>query len=177
MKKLYATDLLFTSTPEQVSRLLKLDQTNSESWHAEDLRSMVRHQMAAPLSFDLGSIPLSPAEQKTAAETLAQATRSDIPTFGDLFQTEHPPIELLKLCQKFFKQNAMSHPKGSPEQQVGYLFYLLSIVTARVRTGINPSKLSDADQLHGIQSILDRAWIDEPIRQLLVQGQRRIAAG
>jgi hypothetical protein len=175
MKKLYATDIVSSSTPEQVAKLLQLDQTTPEPWSPEDLPAMVRHQMSAPLEFDLGSVKLSQLEQKTITELLTGAAGSGVKTFGDLLRSDKPPLELLKLSQKFFKQNVTSTSKGSPEQKVAYLFYLLSIVAARIRLGVKTSKLSDKELLKGIQSIVSRSWINDQVRELLEDGQRWIA--
>src|SRR3989442_3934787 len=92
MKKSYAEQMVSTSTPAKLSVLLKLDPKTSESWGTEDLRALIRHQMAAPLEFALGSVKLSQAQQQTATESLTQASRSNIATFGDLFQIPKPPL-------------------------------------------------------------------------------------
>jgi len=164
------------STPEQLSVLLKLDPKTSESWGTQDLRALISHQMAAPLDFDLGSVKLSQAQQQTATESLTEANKSNIRTFGELFHAPHPPLELLRLSQKFFKQNFTNSPKDSPEQKVAYLFYLLSIVAARIRTGVNISKLPDEQQLKVIESLMKRSWVEERIRKLLVEGRKRISS-
>jgi hypothetical protein len=166
--------MLSSSTVEQVSALLRLDESASEKWEAEDLRQMVQHQMAAPLEFDLCSVKLSEAEQQMAAELLNTAGSSGTTTFGDLFRSPTPPLELLRLSQKFFKTNLTSHRDGSPEYKVAYVFYLLSIVAARVRHGVKISRLPDKDLLHVIKSVAGWSWIDEEIRQLLAEGKRRI---
>ena len=175
MKKLYATEVVISSTPEQVSKLLQLDPATPEQWQQVDLHAMVRHQMSAQLAFDLGSIKLSQPEHKTATDSLTEAARSDVTTFADLFGSNRPPLELLKLSHKFFRQNVTSSPKGSPEQKVAYLFYLLSIVTARVRLDVKITKLSDQDLLQGIRSTINRDWVDDRMRTLLEEGRRRIS--
>jgi hypothetical protein len=176
MKKLYASELVTSSTPEQISKLLQLDQATPEQWRPEDLRAMVRHQMSAPLEFDLGTVKLSQLDQKTGAESLTDAARSDIKSFGDLLQSDRPPLELLKLSQKFFKQNVAASSKGSMEQKIAYLFYLLSIVAARTRLEVKTSKLSDKELLNGIQSMVNGTWIDDQVRELLEDGRRRITS-
>src|SRR3989442_15759078 len=97
MKKSYAEQMVSTSTPAQLSALLKLDPKTSQSWGTEDLRALIGHQMAAPLEFDLGSVKLSQAQQETATKSLTEASRSNVATFGDLFQSPNLPLELLKL--------------------------------------------------------------------------------
>jgi len=176
MTETYSSKVVFASTPEQVSKLLQLDETNSEQWGPEDLRAMVRHRMATPLQFDLAGLELSELQKRTAAAFLTEASGSGIRTFGDLFQTPHPPLELLKLAQKFFKQNVARYTKGSPDQKVAYLFYLLSIVVAKIRNGKEISNLSRDELLHNVQSMMKRPWVDELTRELLAAGRRRISS-
>jgi hypothetical protein len=176
MAETYSSKVVFASTAEQISRLLQLDQGTAESWEPDDLRSMARHQMAAPLDFDLGSSKLNEPRQKSPGVALTNAARSEINTFEDLFTHSHPPLELLKLSQKFFKQNVAMHPKGSVEQKVAYLFYLLSIVVARVRAGVKISKLTDDEQRQAIKSMMGQPWVDDEIKELLAEGRKRLAS-
>ena len=57
-----------------------------------------------------------------------------------------------------------------------YLFYLLSIVVARVRYGANISKLTNLQQLQTINSIVKQPWVENQIRELLAEGRRRISS-
>src|SRR5215471_6746370 len=177
MKKSYAADFVKRSSPERLSVLLKIDPSASDSWGAEDLSGLARHQMQAPLDFDLRSVSLERAQQQTASESLTDAGRSNIATFGDLFGNPSPPLKLLKLAQKFFKQNFVDSPKGSPEQKVAYVFYVLSIVAARVRHNVNISKLADEQQVRAIESIMERSWVSPEIRRLLANGLEHILPG
>ena len=137
---------------------------------------MVQHQLSAPLQFDLGGVELPELEQGPAKQALASATASGIITFTGLFQSSHPPLPLLRLSQNFFKQNIRRHPQDSPSKKVNYLFYLLSIVTARVRVGANITRLTDAQQLQAIDSMSNRPWVDEQLRQLLAEGRKQITS-
>ena len=177
MKKSYASDVVFLSTPEQISQLLHLDETKPEPWQEDDLPAMIQHQMSAPLEFDLGSAKLSGSELKTASESFASATHSNIRTFGELLKNPRPPLDLLRLSQKFFRQKVKEHPKGSSEQKLSYLFYLLSIVVARIRHGANISRLTDDEQLQAIKSMIKKTWVEEKILELLSEGRKRIGAG
>src|SRR6266571_3662048 len=161
MAESYSSKVVFKSTPEQVSKLLRMDETSVEPWQPEDLRAMVRHQLSAPVEFDVRSVKLSQLEQDTLNRSLRDPPRSGIWTFADLFYSLHPPVELLRFSHKFFKQNVSNSPKGSPNQKLAYLFYLLSIVVARIRAGVRISKLPDDELLRSIQSVINRHWLDE----------------
>jgi hypothetical protein len=176
MKKSYAAVVVSTSTPGQLSKLLRLSPKTSESWQPEDLRAMVLHQMSALLAFDLGSLKLSPPGQTTASESLEAAARSDIKTFADLFQSPHPPIELLRLSHKFFKEQVTGHRQDSPEHKIACLFYILSIFVARLRLEVKISRLTDEELLRSVNSMIDRPWVDERVRGLLGDGRRRMSS-
>ena len=44
---------VFKSRAEQLSKIMSLDETTPDAWTEEDLPAMLRHQMSAPLEFDL----------------------------------------------------------------------------------------------------------------------------
>src|SRR6266536_2452639 len=173
MAESYSSKVVFRSTPEQVSKLMRLDETASEPWRPEDLRAMVRHQLSAPVEFDVRSLRLSQPEQGILNSSLREAPRSGIRTFVDLFYSPHPPVELLRLSQKFFKEQLTRHPTVSPEHKIAYLFYLLSIVVARNRTGVKISKLTDQQLHQSVKAMADKPWVDEQVRKLLTEACQR----
>jgi len=176
MKKSYASEVVFLSTPEQISQLLHLDEKKPEPWREEELRDMVRHQMSASLEFDLSSVHVNEPESKIISKSFIFAAQSEMRTFDDLFRNPNPPVELLRLSQRFFKQKVKESPKDSAEHKCSYLFYLLSIVVARIRCNINICRLTDEEQLHAINSMMKRFWVvDDRIRELLGDCQKRIS--
>jgi hypothetical protein len=134
---------------------------------------MVRHQLLAPLEFDLLSLGLNAAEKKSV--THSGNRQAHLTTFGDLFQAPDPPSALLKLSHRFFKQKVTNHHTDSSEHKIAYVFYLLSIILARVRTGERISKLTDKQLLDSIQLEASLPWVDPQIKELLVEGRNRIA--
>lgn len=137
--------------------------------------AMVQHQMSAPLQIELERLGLPMAEQQGLAAALSEATRASITTVGDLFQNPEPPLKLLELSKSLFKQRIAKAPKESPQHRLYYVFYLLSIVAARVRQNTNISKLTDTQQLQAIDSMSKRAWIGEAARELLAAAREKIA--
>ena len=171
----YSSKVLSNSTPEQMSKLMRLDESTPEKWQRDDLVSMARHQLLAPLEFDLLSLGLNAAEQKSVTHSGNRGAHSHLKTFRDLFQSSDPPCALLKLSHRFFKQRVTNHHKDSSEHKIAYLFYLLSIVAARVRTGERISKLTDKQLLDSIQLEASLPWVDPQIKELLVEGRNKIA--
>jgi hypothetical protein len=171
----YSNKWVFKSTTEQVANLMLLDENAPEPWTGEDLAAMVRHQMAATLEFDLSGLHLASAERRFAKECIARAKRTGLVTFGDLFRSSTPPLDLLRLSKKFFKGKAPDTSSGNPEQKLAYLFYVLSIVVAKMRTGARISNLTERQVLKAIESMLKRPWVDNEIRDWLAQGRNRIS--
>jgi hypothetical protein len=175
MAESYSSKVVHKSTPEQVSKLMRLDETTPEAWQREDLTAMVRHQLSATLEFDLSTLNLDANQQEIVTQSGRGPARSGLRTFGELFQASRPQVDLLRLSQKFFKQRVAQNVKGSPEQKVAYLFYLLSILVARIRAGVRISKLPDPELVCGIRSVLNRPWVAQPLKELLLDRQKRIA--
>src|SRR5215471_10011388 len=134
MEESYSTRLVFKSTAEQVSKLMRLDETRSEVWQTDDLAAMVRHQLAAPLELDLDGRH-DTEKRRDAGNSDGDLAQPELRTFGDLFGATRPPLDLLQRSQKFFKQQLAERAKNSPDRKVSYLFYLVSIVVARMRAG------------------------------------------
>src|SRR5205823_4639641 len=100
-----------------------------------DRPDMLRHITAASLE----------AELKTTAGDGNLGPPAGIKTFGELFQHPQPPLKLLQLVKDLFKAKAGAGANRRPEQEVAYLLYLLTIVTARLRLGILISSLTDLE--------------------------------
>jgi len=93
-------------------------------------------------------------------------------TFGELFLHAKPPIGLLKLAKDFFKRTAKRHSKDSAEHQVAYVCYLLSVIAARLRHGKQISTLGDSELLPGLDWALQHAWVEKPMRKVLMDARK-----
>jgi hypothetical protein len=173
MEESYSTRLVFKSTPGQVSKLMRLDETRSEAWHSDDVAAMVRHQLAAPLELDL-DVSRDTEQKRDAGSSDGGPAQPELRTFGDLFRAACPPLDLLQRSQRFFKQQLAERAKNSPDRKVSYLFYLLSIVVARMRAGARISTLSNAELIHSLQSLAQKNWVDPQIRNLLLEALNHI---
>ena len=161
--------------PAQLSQLLTLGEKTAEVWDARDLAGMLRHQMAAPLNFDLTTLPLTKLAAKTRDQNLAEAATARIKSFGDLLFLAEPPLELLRLSKEFFKKRIQSHKEQSPEWQIAYLFYLLIILAAGV--GVRTiSTLTPGELLKGVQWALDQNWVDAQTKQLVARMRSELKA-
>ena len=170
-----SSQAVLKSSPAQLAKIMNLDETTPDAWTDQDLAAMLRHQMAAPLDFDLTSLELKAAEAEARTETLAGAAKARIRSFQDLLFHPGPPLELLRLSKDFFKGRIKACQKGSPEWQVAYLFYLLSILAAGSRAA-RLSNLTPRDLGKAIKWALDQKWVDQKTRTLISQASGRLPA-
>lgn len=164
----------FDSSAKQLSKLMSLDEAAPEAWGEKDLPALLRHQMSAPLKFDLSSVSQSESEEETRDQTLSDAAASQIRTFRELYEHPRPPLALLNWAKDFFKQQAGPSTKRRPEQEVAYLLYLLSILIPRVRLGTSITTLTDADLVKGLTWAASRKWLDAKTKELCVLAKKSL---
>jgi hypothetical protein len=164
---------VFKTSAEALARIMNLDEPTAEGWNERDLAAMVRHQMSAPLNFDLTSIELKATKAEARNQTLTGAANKRIQSFEELLFHREPALELLRLSKEFFKRRVKDCTKDSPEWQVAYLFYLLSILAAGTRTG-QLSKLAPGEMCRAIRWALDQPWADAKTKELLSQAYQRL---
>lgn len=97
-----------------------------DTWAAQDLAAMVRHQLAAPLVSDLEAA-FAGSGPRVAA--LAASSAPPIASFGDLLAHPSPPVELLGLVKDLAKSVADGHGDAWPHEVASY-FYFASIAAA-----------------------------------------------
>ena len=163
------------SSAAQLSKIMELDPATPEVWTGQDLPAMVRHQFAASLEVDLGSVKLTGGIARSRKQALTEAAAAGIKCFEDLLFQREPSLELLKLSKEFFKARTRLCQKSSPEWRAAYLFYLLSIIVAGERAP-RLSTLSSADLLKGSAWALKQGWVDEKTKELILSARKRLPA-
>ena len=149
---------------------MDLDEATPGAWSEQDLPAMLRHQLSAPLEFDLSSLEVKGAEVRARDKTLTAAAKERIKSFGDLLFHPEPPLVLLKLSKEFFKKRTQDCKKDSSEWKIAYLFYLLSILVAGTRAP-KISALTHGDLLKGVKWALGQKWVNERTRALLAKAR------
>jgi hypothetical protein len=126
---------------------------------AHELEAMWRHQLKAPLLFDLNAYAPN-------TESITQMTHADertLETFGDLLADSHPPADLLRLVKEFAKSESSGDEPALPKV-IGSALYYAAIVAARVRCGQRISGLSDAELRRGLEWAGQQTWLDSRTR-------------
>lgn len=136
------------------------------------LAAVFRHQLSAPVEFDLGMVDEMLAGK---LRTLCAARGLLLRSLEDLFFHPNPPVELLELAKQFAKA-CHEHPESPLPPDVATALYLTSIVVALVRCGRRITTLDDASLRSGIEWLISRNWIDDRLRELLREGSRTIGA-
>lgn len=90
--------------PPVLTDFMLLDGERRPLWSSDDLRDLLRHQLNAPIRFDLAE---SDARAAQRIEQLASGVTPPIRTFGELLGHPAPPADLLVAVKDFAKRKGM----------------------------------------------------------------------
>jgi hypothetical protein len=161
---------LLKASPGQVAAVMGLGNAPARVWQPEELGAIYRHQMAAPVSVDLGAFGPGAAAR---LKTLVDAGNLLLRSFRDLFQHRVPPLELLELVKDFAKLNR-DQPESVLPTEIATVLYFLSIAAALVRCGRRITALSDEQLRDGFAWALRQSWIDQTARELLESASAKL---
>jgi len=158
--------------PQALAQMLDIGPDTHGLWEPGELGTILEHQLAAPLEFELVGMDRSQLDELRHDWPAGPA----LETFGDLLRHPRPPVELLKLTKAFAKASR-AHPDSPLPEDVAGVLYLASIVVALTRcrkliTGLGKEGLS-----YGLDWALKQTWLDESIRQLLEEGHDALSSG
>ena len=134
--------------------------------------AIFRHQMDAPLGFDLESMGRATTKKSQA---LNGADLLLVQSFGQLLRHPAPPLELLTITKDFAKQHYL-RSNGPLPREVARVLYVSCIAAALVKRGARITKLDDSHVRSGFEWGLSRPWLDENTRQLLQRGLETIGS-
>ena len=147
-----------------VSRLFDSDE-GELPWQAEELKEVVKHQLSAPVQFDLAGFDRRLGDR---LHVLAASEGLLLQSFNDLFMHPNPPVQMLELVKDYAKRAAAAS-ESVPKDFARALYYL-SIVVARLRCQQRISTLDDDQLVRGVGWLLDQEWLDTNSRQILTEG-------
>src|ERR1041384_4606177 len=130
---------IYKTDSGNLEALFDLKSDTTGLWRKEELAAIWRHQLAAPLDFDLRS---GDEESQTQFDTAYRVAHHPPKTFGELFEHPHPPVDLLKLTKQFGKRHHEAEHSPLPKK-LALLIYYVSIVVALVRSRNRITSLSD----------------------------------
>lgn len=159
--------------PDRLASVFAMEADGPRVWRPEELGAVFRHQMAAPVSVDLGCLDPGVSGK---LKTLTDASGLLLKSFRDLFQHPAPPVELLRLVKEFAKFNR-DQPESLLPPEVASVLYYLSIAAALARWGERISALSDEELQRGFGWAMSQNWMDEPARELLGSASAKLPGG
>jgi len=152
---------VYGTDPTKLSRLWQCETGALTEWQPEELGSIFKHLLAAPLGDELGTFDPQSVEKLRQLETTPGET---FDTFGDLLHHEQPSLDLLNLVKDFSKR------AGSDESlptDVAYVLYAAVISTALVHCGERITSADDPSLRSKIKWAASRNWIDPATKELL----------
>jgi hypothetical protein len=138
-------------------------------WSTEELAFIWRHQLAAPLEFDLGSLSWDAAATIEALGGGVAPVRS----IQDLIHDPAPPLELLRLLKDFARFQRVD-PGSAYPQEVAVALYFAAIAMALAQLNRRISRMDDARLCRGLEWMTRRSWIDQRTRELATEAMRRV---
>ena len=152
----------FDTDRRQLATLLDLSPDAGRLWRDEELGSLLRHQMTAPMQVDLINLERGLALK---VRTLAEAQGLTLKSFGDLLAHPNPPVELLKITKDFAKACRLS-PRSPVPHEIASVLYFASIAAAMVRCRRRITGLTNDALAEGFRLVLSQPWLDAPTRAL-----------
>jgi hypothetical protein len=137
-------------------------------WSAEDLASIWRHQLTAPLAFDLGE--LSP---EAGAAAIALCKPLSIKSVSDLLGQMSPPLELLRML-KDFARSKRTDPDATFPSAIAMSLYFAAIAMALLRLDCRLSRMDDSALRSGMQWTAEQTWLDQATRELAAAAVRHL---
>jgi hypothetical protein len=137
-------------------------------WGADDLALIWKHQLAAPLAFDLGE--LSP---DAGAAAIALCNSQSIKSLADLLVHASPPLELLRMLKDFARSKRIDTQAAFPSP-IAMSLYFTAIAMALLRLDCRLSRMDDSALRSGMQWTAQQAWLDETTRELVAAAVRTL---
>jgi hypothetical protein len=128
------------------------------------LESILKHQLAAPVEFDLQTLD-SGSQRLLRAAAACDGEQATIRTFADLFHHASPPLQLLRLAKEFAKAH-LNHPDSPLPKEISSILYYASISVALHRLGKRITWLTEDQLRQGVENALAQPWLDDRLRAL-----------
>jgi len=162
----------FHTRPDSLAQIMGLGEADPEMWKPEELGAILRHQLSAPVDFDLRYLGSEAVERFGA---IGMPSDPPIESFHDLLHHPRPPVELLRLTKEFARA-CRSRPDSLLPDDVAAMLYVLSIVVALTKCGQRITGLDDQALRHSLDWTLEQSWVDEATRELLNEGFQSLSS-
>jgi hypothetical protein len=146
--------------------LLDVSRPDVGEWTPEDQRSILEHQLAAPLFADADRYAQIAGCSAVDVERIISA--SGCHSFGDVLSAEPPSVSALRLLKEYAK--AVLGGAGDLPRDVGRVLYVLAILHGRRAGARDISSLNAATIERETRHCLTFGWLPDPVREQLRRG-------
>jgi hypothetical protein len=155
-----------------LGQVIAFDREERALWPVEDMRRMLRVQLAGRLDVELAG----GGATREQVLTLAEVAEPRIRSLAELLHHPRPPVELLVAAKDYAKLAHESRRQGmSPE--IALVLYFAAIASALVHRNERISSLDIDDLRRGVQWGVRQCWLDEPTRGLLLAALDHLRRG
>jgi hypothetical protein len=166
------TQTIFMTRPEGLARLLNLDEAGRELWNPAEMQAMWRHQLDAPIDYDLDTVVSVKATDLRSSPALKPFRGK---AFAEVLNHPAPPVELLLLIKEFAKQT-LKDAEEMQLKEVAKALYYSSYALALVRCRQSLGSMTEQELLPGFDWGLKQPWLDENTRNLFAQARPLVAS-
>ena len=164
----YCDDDLTTAAPHVLASLMNVEgDPRHGGWRSDELAEILRHQLEAPLLFDLSGVA---GDGAGAASLARHVEEGQAWSFGALFLHPNPPLTMLRLTKRFAKTSDRRAANPLPPEVATVLYYA-AILAALLRHNQRISGVNDKTLREGTEWVLGQAWVTGPLRELFREAQ------
>ncbi|HZK80546.1 MAG TPA: hypothetical protein VFC46_05745 [Humisphaera sp.] len=163
---------LSNASTQSLAGLMGMNGEEPTRWAPAELGAVLRHQLAAPLEFDLRTI--APGGEKTITDLTAAITSGPRPrSFGDLVVHPLPPLDLLRLMKDFSRSG---RDTDSLPKEVATVLYYTAISLALLRHSVRITELDNRALVKSIGWCLSQSWVDASVAAVLAEMRDKLSA-
>jgi len=159
---------IHNTDPQRLAWLMDTRPPEEKPWKPDELGDIFRHQMSAPVDFELTGVDHGVARRLKAS---AASGGLVLKSLRDLIHHSAPPIELLEMVKQFAK-GSVGQPESPLPDEIARVIYFLVIGVARLRHGRKITTLDDASVEAGLLWSISQDWVDDATRSLLREALR-----
>ncbi len=153
-----------------LARLFRLDGDTTNSWRADELESILKHQLAASIAEDLEN----PSDEVVSALESLTNELGRPPTFDDVIQ-RHVASPSLRQEVKRFAKRAGSQAEELLPREVSAVLYLASICAALIHDNSRISDSEDAEVMRKVRWAAGKQWLDPKTRRLFLDSLEKLS--
>jgi hypothetical protein len=153
----------FRVTPGRMAPLIDLPWRDRLKWADEEMESILRHQLSAPLDAELSRCFALPTN-----------CLSNPRSFGDLLCDQQPRLDLLVGTKDFAIRQLRLGGRGLP-RGVARVLYYASVLSALLCHGQRISRISDEKLRSGLEWAVEQRWLHPSLHELFRKGRVRLA--